>query len=578
MKSMVGRSKIEAACGGEHDKVFVPRYESHTRRLPASKLHQTRSTIAPSICSHSHTRSIPRERAHEKSRATFLPTLPHSGLEGTWDKSQVHQSWLAPSVNGSYAPVIDDYQHPWMKMRNKVSDFQVALRAYEKAREDGDKETQALRVYLASVETAAAGLVSRVQDLENLLALSTAFRLGHDAEQLRGRATTEALKEAQKQTIIAAQAIATAREATMELDKLKRETNALSMAQVAEIEHLNKEAAECRMLYEARDNQIQEFHEQFAKIQQRQLEQQSATIESSQRSFQMETIASQKRYEEAKFAFIEKAGQCDELIQALELSTAVGKAAEFKLQELIAEKKEITQKNELLEQKVKELQIQDYGAFVVGQYDQELRKVRTALGDEKAQLLDDLAQLRRSNESLTKDIKQDWLNKHRILRFWASDEQQDLRQQSPNASPSPKVVSKSLPSPSRGCNYFHDVEEGRLSIESSASASGSWHTEGSGTKDCNQDDAMRSHSSSVCCGKEIMPRSLHESDTNHGKCCGTRSQSLGLSEGLESSGADAGLAALTSKDFNLLAAAQQEIMKLKELFVTPSCGWSMEDK
>lgn len=67
-----------------------------------------RSTIAPSICSHSHTRSIPRERAHEKSRATFLPTLPHSGLEGTWDKSQVHQSWLAPSVNGSYAPVIDD--------------------------------------------------------------------------------------------------------------------------------------------------------------------------------------------------------------------------------------------------------------------------------------------------------------------------------------------------------------------------------------------------------------------------------------------------------------------------------------
>lgn len=179
MKSMVGRSKIEAACGGEHDKVFVPRYESHTRRLPASKLHQTRSTIAPSICSHSHTRSIPRERAHEKSRATFLPTLPHSGLEGTWDKSQVHQSWLAPSVNGSYAPVIDDYQHPWMKMRNKVSDFQVALRAYEKAREDGDKETQALRVYLASVETAAAGLVSRVQDLENLLALCVCHQQQH---------------------------------------------------------------------------------------------------------------------------------------------------------------------------------------------------------------------------------------------------------------------------------------------------------------------------------------------------------------------------------------------------------------
>lgn len=135
-----------------------------------------------------------------------------------------------------------------------------------RAREDGEKETQALRVYVSNVETAAAGLVSRVQDLENLLALcksskliaksqfihslpivnylsllhswhfliakthircgrwlpsATAFRQGHDAEQLRGQVATEALMEAQKQATAAAQSIAVARDATMELDKVR---------------------------------------------------------------------------------------------------------------------------------------------------------------------------------------------------------------------------------------------------------------------------------------------------------------------------------------------------------------------
>ena len=49
---------------------------------------------------------------------------------------------------------------------------------------------------------------------------------------------------------------------------------------------------------------------------------------------------------------IEKADQCDELMRALELSTAVGKAAEHKLEELLHEKKDVLLKNELLEQQV----------------------------------------------------------------------------------------------------------------------------------------------------------------------------------------------------------------------------------
>lgn len=53
-----------------------------------------------------------------------------------------------------------------------------------------------------------------------------------------------------------------------------------------------------------------------------------------------------------QFAVIQKADQCDELMQALELSTVVGKAAELKLEELLAEKKEMIHTNELLEQQV----------------------------------------------------------------------------------------------------------------------------------------------------------------------------------------------------------------------------------
>lgn len=40
-----------------------------------------------------------------------------------------------------------------------------------RAREDGERETNALRLYVGNVETSAAGLVSRIQDLEHHLAL-----------------------------------------------------------------------------------------------------------------------------------------------------------------------------------------------------------------------------------------------------------------------------------------------------------------------------------------------------------------------------------------------------------------------
>lgn len=59
-----------------------------------------------------------------------------------------------------------------------------------------------------------------------------------------------------------------------------------------------------------------------------------------------------------QFAAIEKAEQCEELLQALELSTVVGKAAEMKLEELLSEKKELAEMNEFLQQKCEYLEQQ----------------------------------------------------------------------------------------------------------------------------------------------------------------------------------------------------------------------------
>jgi acyl-homoserine lactone acylase PvdQ len=120
----------------------------------------------------------------------------------------------------------------------------------DRAREEGQQETNALRVYLGNVEAAAASLVTRIQELQHLLALSSAVQQGQDVDQLRGKVATEATKEARNHAASAAQAISAAREATMELDKVKRDSYALTTAQAAEIERLCAETADYHTICE----------------------------------------------------------------------------------------------------------------------------------------------------------------------------------------------------------------------------------------------------------------------------------------------------------------------------------------
>jgi hypothetical protein len=161
-----------------------------------------------------------------------------------------HQPWKSGACGDSSSLSSIDNKLGLVGLHQKLSELQVALQASERAREEGQQETNALRVYLGNVEAAAASLVTRIQELQHLLALSSAVQQGQDVDQLRGKVATEATKEARNHAASAAQAISAAREATMELDKVKRDSYALTTAQAAEIERLCAETADYHTICE----------------------------------------------------------------------------------------------------------------------------------------------------------------------------------------------------------------------------------------------------------------------------------------------------------------------------------------
>ncbi|CAM6059656.1 unnamed protein product [Sphagnum tenellum] len=102
-----------------------------------------------------------------------------------------------------------------------LSEFQVALRASKRVREEAHRETNSLHAYVGNVEAAAAGLLSCVQELEHLLTLSSIVKSGYsNMDAVRGRIATAATREVQKHAAQAAQAVAAAWEATMELGEV----------------------------------------------------------------------------------------------------------------------------------------------------------------------------------------------------------------------------------------------------------------------------------------------------------------------------------------------------------------------
>lgn len=338
----------------DNDCEFLPHYEVHTNK---KKQNGRPQESPPSV-------------------------LPPSGSHPFWPSSG----------EGSSMSSVDNYDHPAsVNLHQRFSEFQVALRASERAREEGQRETDSLRVYVGSVEAAASGLPSRVQELEHLLALSSVVKQGLDLDQLRGKVATAATHEVRKHAAAAAEAVAAAREATMELDKVRRETHALTKAQQQEIERINVEATEARILHEARALQNQDLLDQNGKLERR-WEDMNARLEELQATHKAEHSALQKKYETLKSTACEYRTHNSELKKALEKRRITAHSLQKNYDDLRTDHKELILQNEILEQQVKNLQGQEMSS-TIAHYDHELRKVRASLGGEKAQLLVELVQL-----------------------------------------------------------------------------------------------------------------------------------------------------------------------------------------
>ncbi|KAH9556501.1 hypothetical protein CY35_07G031500 [Sphagnum magellanicum] len=196
----------------------------------------------------------------------------------------------------------------------------VSLGCGARVWEEAHRETNSLCAYVGNVEAAAAGLVSCVQELEHLLTLSSIVKSGHDnIDVVTGRIATAATREVQKPAAQAAQAVAAAWEATMELGEVRRETHALRKAQWEEIKHLNLEAAETQMLYEVSRTKIQDLTDQSQKLTQN-LEQQSSKLEELEKTHQAELALLQKKHKMMKAVAKERGSQNMELKKANEIS------------------------------------------------------------------------------------------------------------------------------------------------------------------------------------------------------------------------------------------------------------------
>ncbi|KAI5067951.1 hypothetical protein GOP47_0016296 [Adiantum capillus-veneris] len=453
---------------------------------------------------------------------------------------------IQSEVFDAILPSSDEVSLQW-----RISELRTALRASESARLESELETEALRKYVAEVEAAAAGLQSRVQELEHLMTFSAKDE-SRELEQLRAKIVMEVSKDTRSQSAKAARAIAAAREATMELDKVKRHASSLVKSQEEEAERLRMEAAECRTLYHARATQLQVMKEQIEKLEQN-LKNSSSAMSEALKASHEEVLTFQKLLEAAKMEGQEKSKQLADLLEAFEIQSKALQSTENRLKEVEREKIELNNHSEWLEQQVAELRSQGEAA---ADYDRELRKVRAMLGAEKQHLLMELATLRRGNQSLQVELVE-WQEKFHNLSQQVSV---------PMGFPTPTKAMDGL-SIGDASEFQSKIEsqEGLDNFECSKSATEEKVIDGQDCMTPTTKDTARS--STLCsCQKRRMKQSVNNSLNGH---CSLNSKISGRKVcGLQEHRARGNAHHQTScnllKD-DLLAAAHREIVKLKEI-------------
>ncbi|KAJ7547693.1 hypothetical protein O6H91_08G099000 [Diphasiastrum complanatum] len=316
------------------------------------------------------------------------------------------RSMAENTLMDSLLPTADEIGLQW-----KISELRVALRASERVRHASELELEAMRKYLSKVEAAAAGLNHRVQQLQHLvLCLGEE---GKNVEQAQGKLIEEASKEARNQTTAATTAVAAARKATMELDKVRRYASSIINSQEEEIRRLSIETAHCHLLYQARGRHLQNLKDQLVRLELTNAHQ-LKIFDAALRASNTGALELQKMSTSTKVDEGDARGTIGTM-EVLGLRKNVDEAEEQKLNGASLEKNDsFVHDDECLKHQATKSQHQEVND-IRGNYNHELREVRTVLGGEKAQLLAELALLRCRNKSLKGNLEE-WQGKFKVLR------------------------------------------------------------------------------------------------------------------------------------------------------------------
>ncbi|KAJ7296262.1 hypothetical protein O6H91_Y134900 [Diphasiastrum complanatum] len=183
---------------------------AYTPPVGQARLHVSSTSSATSLEQTAETMAAHRTNHDSDNESQLLKLNNGCGKRPTRPGRSMAENTLMDSL----LPTADE-----IGLQRKISELRVALRASERVRHASELELEAMRKYLSKVEAAAAGLNHRVQQLQHLvLCLGEE---GKNVEQAQGKLIEEASKEARNQTTAATTAVAAARKATMELDKVK---------------------------------------------------------------------------------------------------------------------------------------------------------------------------------------------------------------------------------------------------------------------------------------------------------------------------------------------------------------------
>ncbi|KAK3235660.1 hypothetical protein CYMTET_54156 [Cymbomonas tetramitiformis] len=299
------------------------------------------------------------------------------------------------------------------KLHRVISDLRFALRESQSAYAGSAREVEDLRAKICETQTGFAHCQARVTQLESALELTGARSQEAVLDSLRGRQLAQALSKATQLGEAAAQAAVSEQKLKQALEDSLRHNQLISDAAREEREKLSLEAAESRLLCQARARQNQAL--------QAELEEQHDAANAANRAATGEGLAAQSaslahseqmallrgKLEAANTSAVQAEAGRQEALSTAEAAKEAQVDAEVRLKEAVSHR-------QWLETRLADAEGQDAHS-INARYDSELRRLREALLAEKHQLEAQLGVEHQQRVRLEGEL-QEWRRQHEAER------------------------------------------------------------------------------------------------------------------------------------------------------------------